>query len=168
MKQMLTSLILLAFWVVAQAQNETKPENSNASMASINVSGGEARSSAGSVVYSVGTVFYTSIVAQHTTVSQSIQQAKESKIDLMDKVQLVNVLAYPNPTTDYVLIDIIDYKKENAQYQLFDFKGSLIKNVRITNSTTKVPMDDLESSTYFLKVSVMNKFEKIITLLKQR
>ena len=163
---MLTSLILLAFCVVTQAQNESKPENSNASMASINVSGGEARSSAGSVVYSVGTVFYTSIVAQHTTVSQSIQQAKESKIDLLDKVQLVNVLAYPNPTTDYVLIDIVDFRKENAQYQLFDFKGSLIKNERITSSTTKVPMDDLESSTYFLKVSVMNKFEETLTLLK--
>ena len=136
-------------------------------MASLNVSGGEASSSKGSIVYSIGTVFYTNIEAQHNTVGQCIQQAKELKVQEIKTQPLVQVFAYPNPTTDFVLIDILDYENENAQYELFDFRGSLVKNERITTSTTKLPMDDLRSSTYFLKVTVMNKFEKTLTLLKK-
>ncbi|MUH38089.1 T9SS C-terminal target domain-containing protein [Zobellia amurskyensis] len=166
MKQIIPALFFLFICVTTQAQ-DVKPENSSASMASLNVSGGQARSSKGSVVYSVGTIFYTNIETQQNTVSQCIQQAKELKIQEVKDMQLVKLRAYPNPTTDYVLIDILDYENENAQYQLFDFRGSLIKNERITTSTTKLPMDDLRSSTYFLKVTVMNKFEKTLTLLKK-
>ncbi|WP_076453656.1 T9SS type A sorting domain-containing protein [Zobellia uliginosa] len=166
MKQVFSSLIVLAFCVVAKAQNVAKPENSSAAMASLNVSGGEASSSKGSVVYSVGTIFYTNIETQHNTVSQCIQQAKLEKGNDLKDISELRVMAYPNPTTDYVLIDILDYGNETARYELFDSRGSLVKSERIHTATTKLPMDDLGASTYFLKVIVMNRFEKTLPLIK--
>lgn len=126
----------------------------------INATGGEAFGSGGSVSYSVGQVFYQTHSGTGGSVAEGVQQPYEisvaTTIEIVKEINL-SVSAYPNPTTDYLILAINDNDNTSLSYQLFDIQGKLLQSEKITGSQTSIDMSNLVTATYFVKVIQDNK-----------
>ena len=87
-------------------------------------SGGIASGSGGTLNYSVGQL--TSNVSTGTTgsVASGVQQAYQIMIQTGIEATAIglSVLAYPNPTSDFLSLKIENQNVENLNFQLFDME----------------------------------------------
>jgi len=130
-------------------------------------SGGDASGSGGSVAYSVGQIVYTTHTGSNGSVAQGVQQAYEISITtgLLETDIKLNLSAYPNPTTNYLMLQIDNFDKA-LSYQLYDISGKLLEsNTLVANSTT-IKMEQLATGNYFLKVIQNNKEVKTFKIIK--
>ncbi len=127
----------------------------------IPASGGNASGSGGIVNYTVGQVVYTTNTGTNGSVAQGVQQPYEiSVVSGIEQAKDINLIcsAYPNPTTDFLTLNVENYDNENLSYQLFDISGKLIENKKLTGYETTITMTNRISAIYFLKV-MDNKIE---------
>jgi hypothetical protein len=61
-------------------------------------------------------------------------------------------MAYPNPTSDNLFLQIGNFNNEKLSYQIFDTQGKLLSNGKIKFPLTQVNMNNLPSAIYFIKV----------------
>jgi len=137
---------------------------------SILSSGGSANSEEGSVSYSIGQVFYTAVANENGSVSQGVQQPYE--IFIVDGIENFNSIsleasAFPNPTSDILFISVKELEKhEDLVFFIYDIKGKLISNQKITENRTQVIIGDLDSGVYFLKITNKKKEFKTFKIIK--
>ncbi len=157
-KLKLSALLLLGFGLTGlQAQT------------SVNATGGNASGSGGSVSYSVGQVVYTTNTGSNGYVAQGVQQPYEiSVVTGLEEAKGINlsVSAYPNPTTDYLTLNIGEFDISNLSYQLYDINGKLLQNEKITGNQTSIAMGNLVPANYFVKVIQGNKEVKTFKIIK--
>lgn len=121
----------------------------------IPATGGNASGSGGSASYSVGQVVYTTNTGTNGSVAQGVQQPYEiSVISGIEQAKGINLIcsAYPNPTTDFLTLNVENYDNENLSYQLFDISGKLLENKKLTSNETRIDMNNRVPAIYFLKV----------------
>ncbi len=159
-------IVFLFLGLVTFAQENIGQNSSSMKVASVNATGGNAASSSGSVAYSIGVIYYTNIESSANILSQGVQQSVELEAKIDDQSTLAHIVAYPNPATDYVIVDIIDFKNEPTQYQIFSPSGSILKTGPIIAGTTKLTLEYLSDAIYFIRVSVLNKFEETFKIIK--
>ncbi len=141
-------------------------------MGTIITSGSNATSSSGTVTYSIGQVFYTYIGESVYTVAQGIQH-EDTEETLSKKEDAVvvatEIFIFPNPTTDYVNINMKGVQLENGQfsYQLYDLQGRFIKQSTIDQAETQINLNELSSAIYLLQVSDNNKVYKSFKIIKK-
>ena len=132
--------------------------------------GGNALGSGGSVSYSVGQVVYTTNTStSNGSVAQGVQQPFEiSVVTAIETAKEINlsVLAYPNPTTDFLQLKVENEKIKDLAYQLFDVNGKLIETKMIKSNETSISMKNLLAATYFIKVTQGNKEVKTFKIIK--
>jgi hypothetical protein len=136
---------------------------------SVNTAGGDGSGNGGSVSFSVGQPMYQTLTGNNVTAAEGVQQPYEiSVLSVTEGVAGINLLvqAYPNPTTDYLTIDILDYEISNLTYQLYDIQGKLIQNEHIVSSQTNVVMQNLVPSTYIIRVMQKNRELKSFKIIK--
>jgi hypothetical protein len=124
---------------------------------SVNATGGNASGSGGSVSYSVGQFLYTTHTGSNGTVAQGVQQPYEiSVLTGLEEAKGINltVSAFPNPATDYLILEVKDFELSALHFQLFDMNGKLLQNEKIAANQTHIVMSDLMPATYFVKVLV--------------
>lgn len=131
-------------------------------------SGGNALGSGGTVTYSVGQVTYTTNDGgANGSVAQGVQQPYEiSVVPVQESTKGINLSAYPNPTTDYLMLKVDINSSEKLTYQLFDISGKLLENKKIKGNEISIFMCDLVPATYFLKVFQENKEVKSFKIIK--
>jgi hypothetical protein len=137
---------------------------------SVNTTGGEAVGDGGSVSYSVGQVTYQTYTGTNGSVSQGVQQPFEiSVVTAIEEAQNIklSVSAYPNPTTDYLILEVKDFELEALHFQLYDINAKLIQSGRITGNQTSIVMRNLVPATYFVRVMQNNKEIKTFKVIKQ-
>jgi hypothetical protein len=136
------SLILIChlWWSLAQAQE------------SINAIGGDATGSGGSVAYSLGQVVYTTQIGAGGRVAQGVQHAYEIFLGLEDAPSIFSLLVFPNPTTDDLTLQVIDFEKESLTYQVYDMQGKLLLSGQIKAQQTQIQSSKWPSATYFIHV----------------
>jgi len=162
----LTLFLGLLFSIVTHCQQNNK------NLISIShTSGGDASSPEGSIAYSVGQVFYTSMNDSNTSVLAGVQQTlpQISQINILESGNPENnliVLAYPNPMTDYLTIDIGGFNKQNFSYQIFDIKGTLLENKKLKNSKNQILIYNLQTATYFITVAENGSPIKTFKIIK--
>lgn len=121
----------------------------------------------GSVSYSIGQVVYTSHAGTNGSVSQGVQQTYEIfTVGITESEFLISLNAYPNPTNDFLKLQVADYSNENLSYQLTDIGGKLIESKKITNKTESISLVNLTTATYFLKVTNNNNEVKTFKIIK--
>ena len=79
---------------------------------SVNATGGNASGSGGSASYSVGQVVFTTNTGTSGSVVQGIQQPYEiSVVTGIEQAKGINLelSVYPNPTTDYLTLEVKDF-----------------------------------------------------------
>ncbi len=136
----------------------------------IPTTGGNASGNGGSVSYSVGQVVYTTNTGTSGTISQGVQHPYEisviTGIDDPFGIQLT-CTAYPNPVSDYLTIEIKDYKNEDLSYLLYDINGRIIDSKQMTANRTTISMANLLPATYFLKIINKQTEVKIFKIVKK-
>ncbi len=137
---------------------------------SINTTGGDATGIEGSASYSVGQVVYQTHTGTNGSISEGVQQAFEisvvTTIEEAKDIKLI-VSAYPNPTTDYLTLEVQDFELSTLHFQLFDINGKLLQNEKITSTQTSIIMSNLVPATYFVKITEGNKEVKTFKIIKQ-
>lgn len=135
---------------------------------STNASGQNATGSGGTVSYSVGQIVYTTNIGTNGSVAQGVQQPYEISIVLGIEHPEINLLitVSPNPTTDFVTLKVADYEFESLTYQLFDQNGKQLLMRQTNTDETQIPIGNLPSAIYFLKITNKNKAIKTFKILK--
>jgi hypothetical protein len=136
---------------------------------SINATGGNASGSGGSASYSVGQVVYTTNTGTSGSVAQGVQQPYEiSVVTGLEEAKGISlsVTAYPNPTTDYLTLEVKDFELSNLHFQLYDMNGKLLQSEKITGNQTSIGMSNLVPANYFVKVIQANKEVKTFKIIK--
>jgi hypothetical protein len=135
----------------------------------IPASGGDASGSGGSVSYSVGQMVYTTNQGTNGTITQGVQQPYEiSVVSGLEEATSINLIcsAYPNPTTDYLVLKVENYDIENLSYQLSDIDGKLLEIRKLEGNETFIVMSNFVPAVYFLKVIQNNKELKTFKIVK--
>jgi hypothetical protein len=135
----------------------------------VTTSGGKATGSGGTVSYTVGQVAYTTNVSTTGTITQGVQQPYEILVvtGIEEAVGIsLEIVVYPNPTSDFLKLKIKDYKLENLTYQLYDVNGSLLQNGEIVLKETIIQTGNLAPAAYYLKVSDDQKEVKTFKIIK--
>ena len=128
-------------------------------------SGGEAIANDGKVSYSIGQTFYTSASGGDGSVAQGVQQAPAiSDVSVFEDVEAIGLTAFPNPTTDYVVLDVAN--SAALSYQLYNLKGELLKENEVTQNQAKVSLAGLPAGSYLLKVADEKKAIKVFKIVK--
>ncbi|WP_310559851.1 T9SS type A sorting domain-containing protein [Flavobacterium sp.] len=155
-KKVILSVLLLGFGLIAQAQQATI------------ATGGNAAGSGGTVAYSVGQIVYSTTIGPTGSVAQGVQQPYEISIVLGIDNHSINLklTAYPNPTTNYLTLNVGNAELSTLNFQLHDFSGKLIESRKITSSSETIGMENLPAATYFLKVTNNNKELKTFKIIK--
>lgn len=132
---------------------------------SIPSSGGEGSGDGGTLSYSVGQVAYGTHTGSSGSVSEGVQQAYEIFVIIgVDETGIMlNISAFPNPTTDYLILKIPDDAILETKFtiSLYDLNGRIIKQQIVVSSETEIDMADLQAATYLLKI--MNNHREIKT-----
>lgn len=115
--------------------------------------GGGAAGTSGSTSFSVGLPSYQSARGSGGSTSNGIQNAFEIFIvgAYEAKDVALSVSAYPNPTVDYLLLNI-ESDFEQFSFKLYNLQGELLKSSLVLSNLTQIPMSDLPVSAYFIKV----------------
>lgn len=130
--------------------------------------GGDATGSGGSVAYSVGQVVYTTNTGTTGSVAQGVQQTyKISSVGLDHPSINLKLAAYPNPTTDYLILEVQGDEAPKLTYQLLDLNGKVLGNSKLTGTQTNIDMGSLLPASYFVKVYQGNTVVKTFTVIKQ-
>ena len=156
-KRFFTMCILILFVVFVQAQNTST------------ASGGEASGSGGSTSYSVGQVAYQTHTGTTGSVAQGVQQPYEiSVVTGLEEAKGINlsILAYPNPTTDNLTLEVRDFELSALTFQLYDMNGRLLQTEKITGNLTGIEMGRFVPATYFVKIAQNNSEVKTFKIIK--
>jgi len=165
-------LIIVILFFSFKGIGQNTQVNTNNIMGTINTSGSNAAGTSGTVTYSIGQVFYTYIGQSVYNVAQGIQHEEVSQTLITPENSVepkAEIYIFPNPTTDFVNINIkgLEFENEVPFYQLYDFQGRLIKQDTINQNETQISLNDLSSSIYILQVYVENKVLKTFKILKK-
>jgi len=117
-------------------------------------SGADAVGGGGSVSYSVGQVAYNVNYGATGSLAEGVHQAYEISVhpnSVGNDISL-SMSAYPNPTTDHLILKADNIDLSGMTYKLIDMNGRIVKNERITSNETTIDMYDLAPASYFLQV----------------
>ncbi len=128
-------------------------------------SGGRAKGTGGSVSYSIGQVVYTTNSGANGSVAQGVQQPFEISV-IKGIKESITVSAYPNPTTDFITLEVKEFELSNFHFQMNDINGKILQSGKIVGSKTKIFMRNHVPATYFERVSESNQQLKTFKIIK--
>ena len=131
--------------------------------------GGVSSGSGGTSSYTIGQVFFNTIESDNGSLVQGVQQPFEFQTLSTPALLTVQLTAvtYPNPTTDFVLLKILDTALENLQYTLFDLNGKTIVSKKINSFSTQITMKNFAIGLYLLKLTKNNQPLKTFKIIKK-
>jgi hypothetical protein len=157
-KKVIFSLLLLVLGLTGLQAQEA-----------LSTSGGNASGSGGTVAYSVGQVVYTTNSGTNGWVAQGVQQQFEfSVVSVIADGEVINLTysAYPNPTNDFLVLEIKGNLQTHFIASLYDLSGKLLQKKKITENETSIDMNNLLPAIYFLKVIQGSKEVKTFKITK--
>jgi len=137
----------------------------------IPATGGDVTESEGSVSYTIGQVLYITNTGTNGSVAEGVQQPYELSVDVgIEQAKDINFIckAYPNPSTDLLILEVESAANEDLYFQLYDMMGKLLVSKKLLNIKTNISMANLAPSTYFLKVTDHQKVVKTFKIIKNQ
>ena len=130
--------------------------------------GGDASGSGGTSSYSIGQLVYTTNQGVTGSISQGVQQPFIIEaITGLDELGIsLNLIAYPNPATDFVQLKVESEMLTDISYQLYNMQGKMLRSNKLTEIQTGIDMTSLSPATYILKVIQKNTGIKTFKIIK--
>jgi len=162
-KQILNLVFLTSLGLTGLQAQETIP-----------ATGGNASGSGGTASYTVGQVVYHTHGGTNGSVAEGVQHPYEisvvTGIEEMP-ISLINISAYPNPTTEFLKLKVESEKFESLEFQLYDMQGRLLQSRKITENETKINMSTYTAAIYFVRVvktsGRSSQFLKVFKIIKK-
>jgi len=117
-------------------------------------SGADLYGGGGSVSYSVGQVAHNVYFGVPGSLAEGVHQPYEISIDRTDVGDDISlsVSAFPNPTTDHLILKADNIDLSGMTFKLIDLNGRIVKQEKITSNETTINMSDLAPASYLLQV----------------
>lgn len=128
--------------------------------------GGDIFGSTGSSSFTIGQTVYTANESSKNSIYQGVQQPFITFIIEEEAKLNYNCLVYPNPTIQEAGVLHTFAENEVLGYELYDIKGSFVKNGLLENSNNKIDMQFLKSGTYLLNLISKGKPTKTCKIIK--
>jgi hypothetical protein len=131
--------------------------------------GSNASSPSGSISYTIGQVGYTTQSGTDHSTAAGVQQPYEiSVLDVTNPIYNgIALKAYPNPTSDYLILELEQLDVNELSYTVFDISGKLLFAEKITKTQTQIPFSKLPSGTYLVTVNASDKNAKTFKIIKK-
>ena len=133
-------------------------------------SAGNAAGDSGTVTSSIGQVTYMFYIATDGSNSEGVQQPYEIQIiggiEQEPEINLEFIL-YPNPTTAFIKLKTNKQETRLLTYELRSIEGLLLRNDKIENAETTIPIDNISPATYLLNVSDHGQLVKTFKVIKK-
>jgi len=132
-------------------------------------SGYNSNGNLGLISYSVGQVAVDASTGSNGSLIQGIQQPYEIFPILGNDILDINLrlIAYPNPTTDQLFLNIENIQDKNFYYQLFNLDGKLLLIDKCENNQTHINLNEFPPSTYLLTINENNTVIKSFRIIKK-
>jgi hypothetical protein len=123
----------------------------------------------GSVTYSVGQLFFNEISQTSAKIEEGVQHANEIYVvNVYDDDSSDSVLkVYPNPFTNYLIVEIMNIDHLKMHYRMDDVFGNICIEGDIENRLTKIDLSALYPAIYLLEVYADQSRLKTWIILKQ-
>ena len=121
----------------------------------VTTAGGSGTGSGGKITYTVGQLAYTSLTGIGGIANNSVQIPFEILIGTgIEEARNISLefSAYPNPVIETLHLKVGDFDIKNLSYLLYAPSGKLVSFQKLNSKETSIPMENLPSSTYFLKI----------------
>ena len=117
----------------------------------ISAQGKSYENSTGSISFTLGEFMNNTFSSADVILTQGFHQSKIVVVGNQPVLQVdIEILAYPNPAKDYVLLEI--EKFQDFSYVLIDMTGRIIERREVVSTKTEINFSSLEPSLYVLKV----------------
>lgn len=99
---------------------------------------------------SLGQVAVNSLSStSNNTLTQGFQQANRFTVTDIDVIQLLGVILYPNPTSNYIQIDIGNQLEDKTYYwTIMNSLGQTLSNGKVDNKKTQIDVSSLPYGNY--------------------
>ncbi|MDG1689208.1 MAG: T9SS type A sorting domain-containing protein [Flavobacteriales bacterium] len=155
LKQLITfSFLLLTSVLSAQETFSSSGFNSNGN--------------SGIITYTVGQVAIDFNTGNNGSLIQGVQQPYEIFSTLGNDILYINLnlIAYPNPTTDKLVLSIENFKGKKFYYELFNMEGKSLLFDKCIDNKTYINLNEFPSNTYLLSIVEKNTVIKTFRIIK--
>lgn len=122
------------------------------SQESTNTSSTSIKSTDGNINYSIGQVFYSEQKSNEGKVNQGVQQANIITALGIESLPNINILIFPNPTTDKIQLKADKVEGKQLRYELVNNDGKCIAFSPINSEEVVIDMKILPVAVYYLNV----------------
>jgi len=120
------------------------------------------------ISWTLGEPVIQTLSNNNVQLTQGFHQAKltVTAIEELDDL-LMQISAYPNPTSNYLKLSVKNSGKEELHYTLYTLDGKMLMQKQIESDFSEISMMNYISAIYFLKVSTGDSTLKTFKIIKQ-
>ena len=149
-------LSLYAFFPKAEAQEIVSPAGKHFSNETMQIS------------WTLGEPVINTFQGESKMLTQGFHQSKliVTAVNEMPELAL-DIKAYPNPTTNFLKVEVKNEGSPNLHYTLYNMEGKVLSHKPIDHDISEISMINYAPSTYFLKISENSRELKTFKIIKR-
>jgi len=138
------------------------------SQVAVNTSGGGSKTIDGSIEYSIGNVFYTSVTTNTGSITEGVQHTYDiTTVGIQEQDLNISLSVFPNPTTDLLNLATC-FNTKGFSFQIIDLLGNQLEIQPIESNQTIIRMLSYDTGTYILNIlSDDNKVLQSFKIIKK-
>ena len=122
----------------------------------------------GSISWTLGELAVETLTTAGNILTQGFQQSRLTVVGIGDIPALdFEIVVFPNPASDHLIIRTDKEQHENLYYQLYDLTGKLIVQDRIRETETTIAVNHLRAAVYLLRIIEGNRQVRSFKVVKQ-
>ena len=164
MKVLIFAILILVSVIV---QGQVVTQGSMPSLQLLGSAGDTYKNSSYQLDWSLGEVLTESFAGSQNQLTQGFQQGKYTitAIDQAKDLQF-EITAFPNPTTDFVVLGIESQDFEAFRYILTDVNGKILQDRKIESNQQQINLSEMAAGAYFLSVRSNKMALKTFKIIK--
>jgi hypothetical protein len=134
----------------------------------VNNAGGIAKNSQYEISWGLGELAIHTFTSENYTITQGFHQSLLTVTGINEGIEPgFEISVFPNPTQNFVNLELGANSPNNLEYQVYGQKGQLIERKPIHAQPVKVSFLDLAGGVYFIKVFMDDKKVKTFKIVKE-
>jgi len=117
--------------------------------------------------WSIGELQTETYAATGQILTQGFQQGNYTitAVEQSNEFQF-EIIAYPNPTTDFINLKIKNSKTETFQYIIGDISGKVLQTGKFSDNIQQFNFSEFPVGTYFISIQLNNQVVKSVKIVK--
>lgn len=160
MKNILLLIILIAAANIAKTQS--------VSMYLIGTAGDSYKNSTYQLDWSLGEILTETYTGTQYSLTQGLHQGNYTITSIIDIPQSnFTIIVYPNPASNYLVIDIKNGKPEDIIYSFTDINGRLIQSGHLKSQQKELNIQQYSPGIYFINIQQNNQLINSFRIVKK-